>query len=73
MCFLRTVAKMNDEQRSAITFCVRNGFSEKKTIEMVSSAYGEIAVKKTVIYKWYNRFQEGRENIGDDARSGRPA
>jgi len=52
---------------------VRNWFSKKNTIEMVSSAYGETAVKKTVIYKWYNRFQEGRENIGDDARSGRPA
>ena len=63
--------KMSDEQRSAIKFCVRNGFSKSKTIDMLLNAYGEKAMKKTAVYMWYKRFEEGRENIKDDQRSGR--
>ena len=38
---------MSDEQRSAIKFCVRNGFSKSKTIDnMLLNAYGENAMKK---------------------------
>ena len=37
---------MSDEQRSAIKFCVRNGFSKSKTIDMLLNAYGEKAMKK---------------------------
>ena len=68
---------MSDEQRSAIKFCVRNGFSKSKTIDMLLNAYGEKAMKKnkkkTAVYMGYKRFEfeEGRENIKDDQRSGR--
>ena len=37
---------MSDEQRSAIKFCVRNGFSKSKTIGMLLHAYGEKSMKK---------------------------
>ena len=64
--------KMSDEQRSAIKFCVRNGFSKSKTIDMLLNAYGEKAMKKTAVYMWYKRFNEGREIIKDDQGSGHP-
>uniref|UniRef100_T1IC57 Mos1 transposase HTH domain-containing protein n=1 Tax=Rhodnius prolixus TaxID=13249 RepID=T1IC57_RHOPR len=30
-------------------------------------------MSKTRIYEWYKRFQDGRENIEDDERPGRPS
>ena len=64
---------MSDKQRSAIKFCVRNGFSKSKTIDMLLNAYGEKAMKKAAVYMWYKRFEEGKENIKGDQRSGRPS
>jgi hypothetical protein len=54
-------AKMNVEQRSTIKYWVRNQLSKKKTIEQISKIYWKAGLKKTAIYKWYKRFQEGRE------------
>ena len=41
---------MNLEQRAAIKFCVKNGFSRIKIIEYMTNAYGDAAPKKTAIY-----------------------
>ena len=30
-------------------------------------------MKKTAVYKWVKRISEGRENVTDEERSGRPA
>ena len=38
--------KKSDGKRSAIKFCVRNGFSKSKTIDMLLNAYGEKAMKE---------------------------
>ncbi|XP_066600746.1 uncharacterized protein [Prorops nasuta] len=40
---------------------------------MLQKAYGESAMKKTSVYEWYKRFQDGREDVEDDERSGRPS
>ena len=63
---------MNLEQRAAIKFCVKNGFSRIKIIEYMTNVYGDAAPKMTAIYKWFKRFEEGREALTDDERSGRP-
>ena len=63
---------MNLEQRAAIKFCVKNGFSRIKIIKYMTNAYGDAAPKKTAIYKWFKRFKEGREALTDDEPSGRP-
>ena len=57
----RTGAKMSAEKRSAIKLCARNGFSKAKTVEMLINAYGATTVKKTAVYKWFKRFEEGQE------------
>ena len=41
--------------------------------EMLVQVYGDNAMKKTAVYKWMNRFSEGRESVADEERSGRPA
>lgn len=63
---------MDMEQRSAIKFCVLNRKSRKETLEMLSTAFGERTLKKTAVYDWYNRFQQGQETVQDNDRSGRP-
>ena len=36
-------------------------------------AYGEFTVNQKNIHKWYKLFTEGREEVNDDARPGRPS
>ena len=33
---------------------------------MLKKTYGESAMSKTKVYKWYKRFQDGREDVEDD-------
>jgi len=40
---------------------------------MLVQVYGDIAMKKTAVYKWVKRFSEGRESVTNEERSGRPA
>jgi len=35
--------------------------------------YGDNAMKRTAVCKWFKRFSEGRESVTDEERSGRPA
>ena len=39
---------------------------------MVNAAYGDQALSRSNIFRWYGRFRDGREDIEDDPRSGRP-
>ena len=55
---------MSADQRSAVKLCARNGFSKAKTIEMLINAYGATAVKKIEVYKRFNRFEKGQEDLG---------
>jgi hypothetical protein len=63
---------MASAQRSSIKFCVLNGFSKKETMLRLQKAYGDQAMKKTAMYKWYARFQGDQQSIHNDKRSGRP-
>ena len=40
---------------------------------MLTKAYGESAMSKTRVHEWYKRFQDGREDVEDDERPGRPS
>ena len=62
-----------EEQRVTIKFCVKAGKSAVKKIELVNKAYGSAAMRRAIVYRWYARFRGGREDVKDDARSGRPS
>ena len=51
----------------------KNGIKCSKTLEMLKVAYGECTVSQKSVYKWYKLFTEGREEVNDDARPGRPS
>jgi len=40
---------------------------------MLEMVYGESAMKCRTVYKWVDRFKEGRESVDDDARTGHPS
>ena len=60
------------EQQLAIKFCFKAGKSVKETLQMVNAAYGDQALSRSNVYRWYGLFRVGREDTEDDPRSGRP-
>ena len=62
---------MSVKQRTAIKFCVLTGVSKYDTVIKIQQTYGEAAMKKTAIYKWLKRFEEGETDTSDQQRTGR--
>jgi len=56
----------------AIKFCVKLNKSGTGTFTSLTEAYADAALSRTVVCKWHKAFKEGRENVEDDPRSGRP-
>jgi hypothetical protein len=61
-----------NEERVAITFCFKAGLSVTETLVLVQKAYGNEAVNRSNVCRWYSRFRDGRELVEDDERGGRP-
>jgi hypothetical protein len=38
----------------------------------VHKAYGNEALKRSKLFRWYSRFRDGRELVEDDERGGSP-
>ena len=62
----------NIEQQHAIEFCVKLNKSATETFASLTEAYGDATLSRTMVFKWLKAFKEGRENVEDDPRSGRP-
>ncbi|XP_022449568.1 protein GVQW3 isoform X1 [Delphinapterus leucas] len=60
------------EQRISIKFCVKLNKSASETHHLLKEAYGDEVMSRARVFDWHKRFKEGREDIRDDARSGRP-
>jgi hypothetical protein len=60
------------EQRTDIKFCAKLGKSASETLQMLTEAYGADAMKKSTVFEWHKRFEEGREEVKEDERTGRP-
>ena len=61
------VMDLSMEQRLALKFCFKAGKIATETLQMLNAAYGDQALSRSNISRWY-----GREDIEDDPRSGRP-
>jgi len=47
--------------------------SAKETHKMLKLVYGDTAVTMKTVYKWFQRFRNGRESVEDEERSGHPS
>ncbi|EGI63424.1 FLJ37770-like protein [Acromyrmex echinatior] len=63
---------MNFEQRANIKFCFKLGKTFTETHNLMKQVYGDNCVARASVYEWYTRFKNGREDINDDAHTGRP-
>ena len=61
----------NIEQRYAIKFCVKLGKTATETREMLVTAYSNEALRRTQVFEWDRRFNEGQDSVEDDERQGR--
>jgi transposase len=60
------------EQRVNIKFLVKLKKTATETFNMLREAYGENTLSRARVFEWHKRFSEGREDVEDDARPGRP-
>ncbi|GBM63584.1 Putative uncharacterized protein FLJ37770 [Araneus ventricosus] len=60
------------EKRVNIKFCFNLGQTAMETHEMLVKVYGVEAVSKKCVFEWFKRFRDGKEDVKDEPRSGRP-
>jgi hypothetical protein len=61
------------EQHFNMKFCVRIGKSTTETYDLLKKVYGDECLSHTQVFRWFKRFKEGREEIGDDQRPSLPS
>jgi len=61
-----------NEQRVAIKFSFKACLSATETLVLVQKAYGNEALNRSNVFRWYSRFRDGRELAENDKRGGRP-
>ena len=61
------------ERRCANKFYVKLGESATVTYEKLKRAYGEHSVSRAQVFGWHKSFLEGREQVEDEPRAGRPS
>ena len=66
------IITVNVGQRVNVKFCVKLGKSATETYDSLKKVYGDERLSCTQVFKWFKRFKEGREEIGDDQRPGHP-
>lgn len=44
----------------------------KESFKLLKEAFGDNCMSRTRVFEWYKRFLEGREEVEDEERCGRP-
>ena len=61
------------EIRSVIRFLNARNVLRSEIHHQICQVYGDNAMSDGMVRKWVRMFNEGRENVHDEARSGRPS
>ncbi|GFX69177.1 HTH_48 domain-containing protein [Trichonephila clavipes] len=61
------------EVRAVIRFLCAQGFKSVDIHPQISAVYGENIMRDGMVRKWVRAFKDGRTNIHDEERSGRPS
>ena len=65
--------KMHLDQRYVLKFCVKLEKSATETLAVIQKAYGKDALLKAQVFRWHKAFSEGRDDVEDEQRIGRPS
>jgi hypothetical protein len=60
-----------NEQRVATQFCYKASLSATETLVLVEKAYGNEALNRSNVFRWYSQFRHRRE-LADDKGGGHP-
>ena len=63
----------NVEQYVKIKFLTKLGKSATETYNLLREVYGDQYLSRTQVFEWFKKFMEGREDVGNDPKSGRPS
>ena len=74
MCLSSVGIKLsaNVEQRVNIKFIAKLGKSATETYNL-TEVYGDQCLSRTQVFEWFKKFKEGREDVGNDSKSGCPS
>lgn len=61
------------EQRIVVKFHFKLGKTASETYLLLKEVYGSECLSRTRVFEWFKRFKNGREDVEDDERSGRPS
>ncbi|UYV60214.1 hypothetical protein LAZ67_1000439 [Cordylochernes scorpioides] len=70
---LRILPIYKNGLKTCIKFCVKNETKCADAFRMLTVAYGEATLDRSNVYRWYKMFSEGREDVNDEERAGRPS
>src|SRR5258705_2443891 len=54
-------------------FCVKLGKSATETFILIQQTFGGDSLSKSQDLRWHKSFKDGREDVADEPRSGRPS
>ncbi|XP_060833661.1 protein GVQW3-like [Rhopalosiphum padi] len=60
------------QQRINLKFLVKLGKSATESFNLLTEVYGDSVLSRPRVFEWHKRFREGREEVEDNQRVGRP-
>ena len=54
-------------------FFVRLEGTPAQALKLLEEVYGDDTMSRTRLFEWHRRFKQGREEVEDDHRSGKPS
>ncbi|GFT54362.1 protein GVQW3 [Trichonephila clavipes] len=61
------------EQRIVVKFHFKLGKTATETYSLLKEVYGSECLSRARVFEWFKRFKDGRQDVEDDSRPGRPS
>jgi hypothetical protein len=59
-------------KQRVVKFCFKASLPATGTLVLAQRTYGNEALDRPNVFRWYSRFRDGRELVENDERGGRP-
>lgn len=53
-------------------FCLKLGYNATKTLAKLQKAYGDAALSRAQVFKWFKAFSKSRKSVKNESQFGRP-